>query len=135
MTSRQIPYVILEAHPDYKRPCAIQRLGLVEETNLHSSILDILVEFVYDRINIECVKSVEDIETFWSNFYGDRYMCMSPWDASAFIDGKWKDIYISNEELFEALIKEYQKAEQETKEEDVEEEDDEEDVEEEDDEN
>jgi hypothetical protein len=60
---------------------------------------------------------------------------MSPWDASAFIDGKWKDIYISNEELFEALIKEYQKAEQETKEEDVEEEDDEEDVEEEDDEN
>ena len=122
--TKKIPYVILEAHPDHKRPCAIQRLGLVEETKLHSSILESLVEFVYDRIDIECVKSVKDIETFWDEFYSDNYMCMTPWEATAFIDGKWEDIVISNEELLEALIKEKQKENKDNNDEDLNDEDD-----------
>lgn len=123
MATRQIPYVIVEVHPDQKRPHASTYFCIVEETKLHSSILDSLVEFVYDRIGgSECVKSVKDIETFWDEFYRDKYMDMPPWKATAFIDGEWEDMSISNEELFDALIKEYQKSEISDEEEDEEEE-------------
>lgn len=127
MATRQIPYVIVEAHPDCKRPWVSTHFCVVEETKLHSSILDSLVEFVYDRIGgSECVKSVKDIETFWDEFYSDKYMSMPPWEATAFIDGKWEDMSISNKELFDALIKEYQKSEISNEEEDKKEDEEEE---------
>jgi hypothetical protein len=40
-------------------------------------------------------------------------MDMSPWNATALINGEWKDISISDEKLFEGLIKKYQKTKEE----------------------
>lgn len=103
-----IPYVILEAHPDYKRPYASQMFGYVERNKLESVILQKLVEFVYDKINIEKVKSEEDIETFWEKYYSDysgSYMDMCPWEASAFINGKWQGFTPTDFSLLKELKK------------------------------
>jgi hypothetical protein len=52
-------------------------------------------------------------------------MDMSPWEATAFIDGVWRDVSFSNAELLEGLIKKRQKIrEEEEEEEDEEDEDD-----------
>jgi hypothetical protein len=113
MTTNQIPYVIVEAHPDKKRPYSSTIYGLVDELNLHSTILEHLIDFAYDHIIVEKLKSGEDIEQFWERFYEVNYMDMSPWTATAFINGEWKDMSISNEELFEGLIKRYKEEEKE----------------------
>jgi hypothetical protein len=125
MTNRQIPYVIIEAHPDYKRPYALPEFNVVEETKLHSRILDRLVDFVYEQLNMETVTTVKDIEMFWDNYYSGSYMSMTPWQATAFIRGEWEDICISNEELLDALLKTYKKQKEDDEKEDDEKEDDE----------
>lgn len=102
-----IPFVILEAHPDYKRPYVLPILGMVEEYKLKDIILEKLVDFVYDRIfDIDNLSSVKDVEKFWENFYSDSYMDNPPWEATAILNGVWEDVSPNNEELFNALIKE-----------------------------
>lgn len=103
-----IPFVILEAHPDYKRPYVLPFFGMIEKDKLKATILTKLVEFVYDRIfdNLNCVK---DIEKFWGEFYGDSHMGNTPWQATAILNGVWEDISPNNEELFEALTEEKKK--------------------------
>jgi hypothetical protein len=127
MATRQIPYVIIEAHPDRKRPYACPRFGLVDEMKLRSSVLEQLIEFVIDHVDLEKTKSVEDIQTFWDNYYEDNYMDMSPWEATAFIDGVWRDVSFSNAELLEGLIKKRQKIREEEEEEEEEEDEEDED--------
>ena len=49
MTTEQpklIPYVILEAHPDRKRPYVLPYFDSIEENKLNSVLLRNLVEFV-----------------------------------------------------------------------------------------
>lgn len=102
--TKDIPYVILEAYPDYKRPYVLPRFGFAKKNEVQSVILKELVEFVYDRIDIKCVKSEEDIQTFWDNYYSNSYMDMRPWEATAFINDTWCNISPSNEELLQELI-------------------------------
>ena len=110
MSKKLIPYVILEAHPDWKRPCVLPEFGMVQEDRLSDFLLEKLVEFVYDRIDIENLTSVDDIYKFWEHFYTERrYMANSPWEANAIIDGIWNNVNPSNEVLFNALIKEKNK--------------------------
>lgn len=104
-----IPFVILEAHPDYKRPYVLPFFGMVEEYKLKDTILEKLVDFVYDRIGIDNVTSVIDVEQFWIEFYSDCYMDNPPWEATAIINGVWEEVYITNVELFEALIEDKKK--------------------------
>ena len=109
MSKELIPYVILSAHPDYKRPYVLPQFGMIEEDKLKDYLLEQLVYFVYDRIDIENLESVDDVYNLWENFYVDCYMDNNPWEAKAIIDGKWKNVEPSNEELFKALIKEKNK--------------------------
>lgn len=109
MSKELIPYVILEAHPDWKRPYVLPEFGMISEYKLKNYLLEKLVEFVYDRINIENLKSVDDIDNFWQHFYDDCYMDNSPWEAIAIIDGIWENVSPSNEEVYNALIKEKNK--------------------------
>lgn len=102
-----IPFVILEAHPDYKRPYVLPIFGMIEEDKLKDTILEKLVDFVYDRIfDIDNLSSIKDIEKFWEEFYSDCYMDNPAWEATAIINGVWEDVSPNNEELFNALIKE-----------------------------
>jgi hypothetical protein len=99
-----IPYMIMEAHPDNKMPYISHIHGIIEETKLNIFILEKQVEFIYNRINIEEINSIKDVEYFWSSFYDDCYMDNPPWEAFAVINCEWKYISYSNIELFEALI-------------------------------
>lgn len=101
-----IPFVILEAHPDYKRPYVLPIFGMIEEDKLKDTILEKLVDFVYDRIDIDNLKNVTDVEKFWEDFYSDSYMDNTPWKATAILNGVWEYVSPNNEELFNALIKE-----------------------------
>jgi hypothetical protein len=109
MSTELIPYVIQEAYPDWKRPYVSSFFGMVQEDKLTDEVLEKLLDFVYDRIDIENLNSVDDIEKFWENYYNEYYMDNSPWQATAIIDGIWKNVNPSNEELFNALIKEKNK--------------------------
>ena len=104
-----IPYVICEAKPDYKRPSIDHMYGIVEKSKLHSLLLEKLVEFVYDRIDLDKLNSIKDIEKFWYNFYTDSFMGNTPWSAAAVIDGEWEFVSPTDEELFEALMLEKNK--------------------------
>ena len=104
-----IPFVILESHPDYKRPYVIPFYGMIEESKLKDTLLEKLVDFVYDRIDMDNLSGVEDVDKFWREFYSDCYMDNPPWEATAIINGEWKDVQPSNDELFVSLIKEKNK--------------------------
>lgn len=112
MTTEQpklIPYVILEAHPDRKRPYVLPYFDSIEENKLNSVLLRNLVEFVYGRIDVENLVGIEDIQRFWDNFYTDSYMDIIPWEAKAVINGEWTDIKIDDKDLLEELLKEITK--------------------------
>ena len=85
-----IPYVICEANPDYKRPSIDHLYGKIEKNKLDSFLVDKLVKFVYERIDLDKLNSIKDIKQFWDDFYIDSYMCNSPWSAMAVINGGWK---------------------------------------------
>jgi hypothetical protein len=109
MSKELIPYVIMESYPDYKRPHILPIFGMSPQDKLDDVLLKKLVDFVYDRIDIENLNSVEDIEYFWENYYNECYMDNTPWEATAIIDGVWENVNPSNESLFKALIKEKNK--------------------------
>ena len=109
MSKELIPYIILEAHPDWRGPYILPIYGMTPQDKLDEVLLVALVDFVYYRIDIENLNSVEDIEKFWEDFYDDCYMDNIPWEATAIIDGIWRNVNPSNENLFKALIKEKNK--------------------------
>lgn len=69
MSKELIPYVILEAHPDWKRPYVLPEFGMIQEDKLTDFLLEKLVEFVYDRIDIENLNNIDDITNFWEHYY------------------------------------------------------------------
>ncbi len=102
MTTK-IPYVISASHPDYKRPWLQQEFGAIDENLIDTFFVEKAAEFIYDRTNADDIESVDDIVSFWDNYYIEYYMSNSPWDASVFINGKWKNACPSNVEIFECL--------------------------------
>jgi hypothetical protein len=104
MTEELIPYIIMEANPDYKRPAVCHKYGKIEKSKLYGFLLTKLVDFVYERIELDELNSVKDVEYFWENFYSESFMSNSPWSAMAVINGEWNDISPTDEELFTALI-------------------------------
>lgn len=99
-----IPYVILEVHSDNPIPYILPIFGLIEEYKLKYKILETLVEFVYDKINIDELTSVINLDFFWLDFYRENYIGNPPWQAFSIMNGSWEEIHISNEELFNALL-------------------------------
>lgn len=109
MSIKLIPYVILEANPDNKRPYVLPEFGIIQEDKLFQILLDKLVAFVYCKIDIETVNSIKDIEMFWEHYYDDNFMVNLPWNAVAVIDGIWKNVIPTDEDLYKAIIKEKNK--------------------------
>lgn len=106
MTEEMIPYIIIEAHPDNKKPHLSHDFGTIEKSKLDNLLLEKLVEFVLPRIDIENLESKIDVELFWLHFYDECYIDNSPWSAIIFMDGKWIYKSPSDEKLFNSLIKE-----------------------------
>ena len=113
-----IPYVISEAHPDYKTPSLEQEFGLVNEEEIQTCFLDRICNFILDRTDEDDIKCQYDVEKFFDNFYDEYYMRNSPWEAVVFINGEWENMTPSNEKIWEhiQLLKLQEKEEQEKQE-------------------
>jgi hypothetical protein len=113
--THNIPYVISEAHPDYKRPYLYQDFGTIDEKLIDTFFVEKVTEFIYDRCNIDNIKSVDDISTFWENYYDEYYMDNSAWDAVVFINREWKNVMPTDIQIFECFkrIKKEEKDEEE----------------------
>jgi hypothetical protein len=101
--SFKIPYVISEAHPDYKRPYLFDNFGAIDENMIDTFFVETVSEFILDRKDISTISSITDIEDFWNYYYQEYYMENAPWTAMIFIEGKWKSITPSNIEIFECI--------------------------------
>lgn len=104
MAEELIPYVILEENPDYKRSKIDHRFGVIEKRKLYSLLLIEIVGFICDKIDIEDINNIEDIKNFWHEFCSDAFMSNKSWSAMAFINGEWKNVIPSNEDIFEVII-------------------------------
>lgn len=108
-TSAKIPYVISEAHPDWKRPYIDNRYGVIEEDKMDDFFLEEVINFILERYVIKQFQSVEDITDFFEHFYTDNYMENSPWKAYTFMDGEWIDATPDDDEIFEYMNKHREK--------------------------
>ena len=102
MTTK-IPYVISEAYPDYKRPSLEQHFGTIDEQLIGTFFVEKAAEFIYERTDMDDHQTVDDIKSFWENYFDEYYMDNSPWDARIFINGEWENVCPSNVEIFECL--------------------------------
>jgi len=98
-----IPYVISEAHPDYKRPYLLQDFGVVYEKMIDTFFVEKVTEFIFDRTNKNDIQSVDDIRSFWENYYDDYYMDNAPWNATIFINGEWENVTPTDVQIFECI--------------------------------
>lgn len=93
-----IPYVISEAHPDYKRPYLSQGFGVVNENEMETYFLDKVSNFVLERIGDKDI-SLQDINDVFDNYFEDCFMMNEPWSAMVFRNGKWENIRPSNDKI------------------------------------
>jgi hypothetical protein len=98
-----IPYVISEAHPDYKRPYLCQDFGVVKEDLMQEYFLDKVCEFILERTDIDCLKCFQNIEVFFNNYYCEDYMDNVPWQAVVFRNGEWENMTPSIESIWEYI--------------------------------
>ena len=97
-----IPYVISEAHPDYRSPYLKQDFGIVKESEMKTYFLDNICNFIL-QITSE-INSSLDVEIFFQSFYADS-CCMfnSPWDAMVFRNNEWENANPSYESIWEHI--------------------------------
>lgn len=88
----KVPYVILEACPDYKRPRTDAKYGVVNPEKLDEFFLDAITSFIEYNTDISNINTIQDLEKFWENYYMDSYMENEPWEARVFINRKWRKI-------------------------------------------
>jgi len=98
-----IPYVISEAHPDYKRPWLSQDFGVVVQEEIETYFLDRVCNFILERTHPDNLKSEYHIQNFFNSFYEDSFMSNSPWNAMVFINGEWEDMTPCNEKIWEHI--------------------------------
>jgi len=101
----KVPFVLIEAHPDNKRPFASHEFGSVNEHEMDEFFLQSICDFILDRKDINDFKTVEDVSKFWLDFYSKSYMNMCPWSAYVFINGEWRDVTPDNNLLFQYIEK------------------------------
>lgn len=104
MMANKVPYVISEAHPDYKRPYLKQEFGTIEEDRFDTFFIEEVSEFILEREYINTINVVDDIKLFWRYYYDEYYMDNIPWEAKIFIYGKWKSVTPANELIFEHIM-------------------------------
>jgi hypothetical protein len=99
----KVPFVIIEAHPDYKRPFASHEFGSINEDEIENFFLQAICDFILDRKDKTAFKTAEDVSKFWLDFYNDSYMDMCPWSAYVFIDSEWRNVTPDDKLVFEYI--------------------------------
>jgi hypothetical protein len=101
-----IPYVILIACPDYKRPRMIEDFGVCSKRELNSFFINKAADFVYEYYSYNNnFNEIKDVQQFWTNYYDGYYMGNSPWSSRAFINGVWENVTPSDIEIFDRIQK------------------------------
>jgi hypothetical protein len=118
------PYVISEAHPDYKRPWVFQDFGVVEEEEMQTYFLDKICNFILERVDIDSLEYHSDVVNFFDTYFCEHYMGNFPWEAMVFIDGEWESMTPSNKQIWKHIqhIKSQEKEEEKEEDEDTEDE-------------
>lgn len=98
-----IPYVISEAHPDYKEPWVCQDFGVVVQEEIETYFLDRVCNFILSITDLDNLKSEYDIQNFFDNFYEASFMLNYPWSAMVFINEEWKDVTPCNEKIYQHI--------------------------------
>ena len=102
--ANKVPYVISEAHPDYKRPYLRQEFGTIEEDRIDIFFIEEVSEFILEREYINTINEVDDIKLFWRYYYDEYFMDNIPWEAKIFTHGKWKSVAPANEMIFQHIM-------------------------------
>ena len=98
-----IPYVISEAHPDYKRPWVFHDFGVVEEEEMQTFFLDKICSFILERVDIDSLEYQYDVVNFFDTYFCEHYMGNFPWEAMVFIDGEWESMTPSNKQIWKHI--------------------------------
>lgn len=98
-----IPYVISEAHPDYKRPYLSQDFGICQEKDVPELFINKCADFIFGMTSGDDIESVNDIKNFFDNYYDEYYMDNYPWQANMFINGEWSCFIPSEEQLLNRI--------------------------------
>ncbi|MFY7730497.1 MAG: hypothetical protein ACOVRN_13335 [Flavobacterium sp.] len=101
MTS--IPYVIMEAEPDWKRPSILHHFGSVAEDEVNTFLLARLCDFILERIDIDQLTCEVDIDRFFETYYDECYMDNPPWDVKVFRGGEWMSAYPTHAAVWEHI--------------------------------
>jgi len=109
-----IPYIIQIAHPDYKRPYVDTIYGSENDLEkVKSNILQRLLDYIREFIDEDNESSSNPFEDVYDNYYSEYFMYNEPWQASAFIDGKWTNCTSTFEEIYNKYKEEKAKEESE----------------------
>ena len=105
MEDEKVAYIISSIDIDYQPPYLYNDIGVIEKNNAYPFILKNLIDFVYDKIDLQNLKTVEDIEQFWLDYESEIKINNRSWSACIFLDSKWCNIYPNNKELLIELCK------------------------------
>lgn len=107
-----VPYVVSIARPDRKCPKLEQYFKQGFLTDVKEEAAEIIYEdfieyvFMYENNKKKNI-TVKSFEKCYDEYYSDGCMYNEPWEANAFIDGKWEDITPTHEELYQLYLKYY----------------------------
>jgi hypothetical protein len=99
-----IPYIISKAYPCYKCPEVSQEYGAIKEEKLDIFFLRNVSDFIIDGLPEE-VNSVDDITSFWEDYYSEYYMNNPPYDVMIFKNDEWLNATPSDDQIFEFIKK------------------------------
>lgn len=80
-----IPYSIVTAHPDGRRPYGRLVTGCTTGDKLDEKLTAELVDFVMDARD----SKITSLAAFYEDYYDEYYMDMPPFEAQYFRDGVW----------------------------------------------
>lgn len=100
-----LPYIITTVEKG-KIPYIYNNISTIEEDEYENFFLENIVEFVYDRIDLDDLESVKDIDNFFDNFYEykDFILDNEPWSAYIFRNNNWESIRPSNIDIYNKLM-------------------------------
>ena len=109
MSSKLIPYIIIEARPSTYLPSISYIKGFMEEYRVKNYLFKILIQFIQEQTSFANIDTIEKVNKFWNYFYSGVCMKNKPWEAFIVKNEIWESIIFTNEEILYALLnkKEY----------------------------
>lgn len=109
MSSKLIPYIIIEVRPSTYLPSISYIKGFMEEYRVKNYLFKLLIQFIQEQTSFANIDTIEKVNKFWNYFYSGVCMKNKPWEAFIIKNEIWESINFTNEEILYALLnkKEY----------------------------